>query len=41
MYLHRAGLWIAAAPKDAGLSEVSEGLGLLFQPQTPSGMNIK
>lgn len=27
--------------KNAGLSEVSEGLGLLFQPQTPRGMNIK
>lgn len=26
---------IAAATENAGLSEVSEGLGLLFQPQAP------
>lgn len=39
--VYEDGLWIAALMKNAGLSEVSEGLGLLFQRQNPLGMNIK
>lgn len=41
MFLYKDGHWIAADTKIAGLSKVSEGLGLLFQPETPWGMNIK
>lgn len=34
--VHRDGLWaMAVTKKNAGLSEVSEGPNLLFQPQTP------
>lgn len=39
--VYKDGLWIAAVTKNAGLSEVFEGPGLLFQPHTPLGTNIK
>lgn len=41
MCVRRDILWTAAVRKNAGLSEVSEGPSLLFQPQNPSGVNIK
>ena len=39
--VYKDGPWIAAVTKNAGLSEVSEGLHLLFQPHAPLGLNIK